>query len=96
KDTGKVVALTPNEHRKEFGGHILIEAEPEEILKRRLADNSAKRNYNFELIIREINAEKEESRKMAAETGANLYIIKNNLIKEAAEEIKVILRKELD
>jgi len=94
--TGKVIILTPYEHRKVFDCYILIEAEPEVIMARRQADNNMKRDHNLELIVTEINAEREESRQMAAETGANLYIVKNNVISGAAEEIKRILRREFE
>lgn len=65
--------------------HVVIESKENEILKRRLSDNSRKRICDIDAILLESLAEKEEAAIIAKEYQKPLYIIPNNNIEEATE-----------
>lgn len=93
----KITLLTPKAHGSEIDFHIVVEAEPQVILARRVADpaHTIKRSYNLEIIDLEIDAERKAAFQIAKETNSRVYIVKNETIGSSVKEITSILRREL-
>jgi adenylate kinase len=94
--TGKIKTITPEAHIYEFGAYITVYVDPISLLDRRKKQVSVKRNLNLLDIISEIDAERDESEKLAKMAGVNFYKINNSELDSAVEELNKIIEKELD
>jgi adenylate kinase len=92
---GNVAILTPKSHQPLISSHVVIEADPEIILARRIADSNIQRAYNLEIINLELNAERNAAYQIANETGARIYIVRNDDLDKTIVDISDILKQEL-
>lgn len=93
---GKIIELTPEHHKKEFVMHILLEADILSILQRRVNDSARVRELDLKMIALEMFAERKAAFQIASENNAKVYIVKNESITVAVNEIKEILERDLN
>lgn len=90
----QIVLLTPDIYKGEFSCHIIVEADPNIILQRRINDINIPRSTDKTIINLEISGEKEATYKIAVETGVNVYTVNNNTLKSAIRDMVTIIYKE--
>ncbi|MDD3191064.1 MAG: ATP-binding protein [Candidatus Pacebacteria bacterium] len=88
-------SVMPASFRGRVDIHVVIETKDNEILKRRLNDNSRKRVCDIDAIEAESLAEKEEAATIAKEYLKPVYIITNNSIEEATELFADVIDKHI-
>lgn len=91
-DKGNFRAIMPDEFKREINAHILVEADPNKILDRRINDKTVHRVLNVESIRQEIVSENRAASEIARETNTPLYIVNNDSIESAVKEFKNLLR----
>jgi len=95
--TGIVIPLLQKQIWNDLTYHVILEANPEIILQRRVSDATRERQLDIELIVKEIKAERDEAYKIANETGTRILVLTNcNTPTEAKDAIKNILRGEFE
>lgn len=94
--SGKVTILTPEKHKREFDCHILMEADPQVIRARRVADCDVKikREFSLDSIKMEIDEERAAAHRIAEDTGTSLYVVENRDLIRSVDEIREILVRE--
>ena len=94
KSNGKFVPIIPLEFANVIDLHIVIEAEYEQVLERRLRDTDRLRSLKLGDIKIEAEAEKDEAFRIARSNSKDLYLINNSEPHETAKELINLLRKD--
>ena len=90
-----IIPLLQKEVWSDFTCHIILEADPQTILRQRISDTKRKRQLDIKRISMEIEAERNQAYIISKETGATTYVLNSHgTLKETKEAIKDILRKE--
>lgn len=90
----KIVPILPVEFAKVIDAHVIIEANPKLILRRRVLDGSRTRSIRLVDIRKEMLAECDEARRVATENGKRFYSVQNRVPEDAANTLIYLLRKD--
>ena len=95
-ENGVPVPIMTDEINKIIDVHIVLEEEPSTVLERRIADISGRqRGMSMDEIVLEIDAEREEAIRLAADTGSPVHIFDNIDVGLSARRIIEISRNYL-
>lgn len=90
--SGTARCIVSDQLKKLINTHILIEAPPELILRRRIMDTTKTRDIDINMLRKEVDSEKKTAISISTETCKPLYILQNIEPVETSKKLFSILR----